>query len=149
MTDLPRAAQEVPVPRSISAIAGCHQITSFNFSVRTLLDYDATFLSDRIVSEIFINGIKAGPYSAMRIEESPRNEWERRDVIARYAPEMERGLIDEFMGLGYRRRVRELEDSLAALQMHVNRVRWWQVKRRLAHRKAQRDLAAEARWCES
>lgn len=111
-------------------------VRPFEFQIRTLLDYDVTFMQDRIHSSIFVNGQPCGVYAAARVDEQPRDQWERTEVIRRYAPELERMVVDEFMGLGYRRQVQDLQREIDALKAHINRVRWWQLRRRWAARKA-------------
>lgn len=117
------------VPKSFPP--GTSTVRPFEFAVRTLLDYDATFLTDRVHSSVFVNGKPTGVYAAVKIEESPRGEWECRQVLERYGPDLERVVVDEFMGLGYRRRVAELEAQVQHLHAHINRIRWWQLRRRL------------------
>lgn len=124
MTDLndPRKI----VPQAIQE--GAYAVRPFDFAVRTIVDYDATFLQDRVHSSIFINGQPAGVYAAARVDDRFDGPFNPAEAIARYGPDLERMVIDEFMGLGYRKRVRELEAQVARLQAHIDRPRWWQFR---------------------
>lgn len=102
-------------------------VRPFDFQVRTLVEYDMNFLTDRVRSDIFINGNPAGVYGCVRVDDSEfgsdREGLQR--AMEAYAPDLERSVIDEFMGLGYRRQVRALETELRDLKAYVNRDRWW------------------------
>lgn len=111
------------VPRAVRP--GGATVRPLEIAIRTMLDYDANYMQDRIRSEIFINGRYAGVYAATTFNEAPRDEYERRQVLECYGPELERGLVDEFMGLGYRKRVKALEEQVSRLEAHINRTRWW------------------------
>ena len=112
------------VPRAFPE--GSYAVRPFDFAVRTLVDYDANYLRDRLRSEVFINGQPAGVYSCTTIDE--RMATSPREAIERFGPDLERSVIDEFMGLGYRKQVRELEVQVARLQAHIDRPRWWQFR---------------------
>jgi len=111
------------LPRAIPP--GYGNVRPFEFAVRTLIDYDMNFMQDRIVSEIFINGQPAKVYSVARINESVGSPEEAQHVMALYGPELERAVIDQFMGLGYRQQVRDLEREVRDLKAYINRPRWF------------------------
>lgn len=106
------------------------RVTPFNFSVVTEVDYDVNFMRDRLVSRVFVNDNYAGVYSAMALGEEVSADY----ALQHFGPDIERGLVDQFMGLGYRKQVRDLQRQVADLQAHINRVRWWQIRRRWAAR---------------
>lgn len=133
------------IPRSIPE--GGAVVRPFEFQVRTLLDYDVNFLQDRVVSEVFVNGQKAGVYACARVEEYPQTASQRRHVIEKYGPDLERLVVDEFMGLGYRRQA--LEAEVATLKAYIHRERWFHflpVRRRV--RSLRERLAALVAPCE-
>lgn len=79
--------------------------------VRTTTQYDATFLQDVVVAEIFINGRSTRIQAKARVDdrEFPTAQ-SMAYVIERYGPELERMVIDEFVtGGGMRERVQFLE----------------------------------------
>lgn len=110
------------VPRAIQP--GASLVRPFEFAVRTIVDYDVNFLQDRVHSSIFVNGHPAGVYAAARVDDydGPINPAE---AIARYGPDLERMVIDEFMGLGYRKQVRALEAEVRDLKAYIHRDRWF------------------------
>lgn len=112
------------VPRNVTHAA----VKSFDFQVRTMVDYDVNFLQDRVRSEIFVNGTYCGVYAAAKVDDSFARDSDLRRAMEFYGPELERMVVDEFMGLGYRKRVRALEDEVRALKAHINRPRWWQFR---------------------
>lgn len=112
------------VPNSIPP--GSSAVRPFEFAVRTIVDYDMNFLQDRLRSDVFVNGQPAGVYACMRIDD--RLARDPREAIERFGPDLERMVVDEFMGLGYRKQVRELEVQVRALQAHIDRPRWWQLR---------------------
>lgn len=118
-------------PRNIVPIAvqeGAYAVRPFEFAVRTIVDYDVAFMQDRVHSSIFINGKPAGVYAAARVDDRFDGPFNPAEAIARYGPDLERMVIDEFMGLGYRKRVRELEREVRDLKAHIDRPRWWQFR---------------------
>lgn len=112
------------IPRAATAA----RVTPFEFQVRTLADYDVNYMRDQIRSDIFINGKPAGVYAVAVVDEAFTDCGAAglQEAILRYGPNLERTLVEEFMGLDYRRRVKALERELQALREHVNRPRWWQ-----------------------
>lgn len=106
--------------------ASVAKVSPFEFQVRTLVDYDARFLQDRLHSSIFVNGNPVGVYAAMRLGEGMADS--PRQALERFGPDLERNVVDEFMGLGYRKQVRDLEDRVNALQAFIDRPRWWQFR---------------------
>lgn len=115
------------VPRG-AAVA---TVKPFEFQVRTLVDYDVTYMQDRVRSDVFVNGKPCGVYACAVVEEffSDHGRAGLEEAMRIVGPDLERMVVDEFMGLGYRKRVRELEDKVQKLQAHINRVRWWQLRR--------------------
>ena len=114
------------------------RVKPFEFQVRTMVDYDMNFMSDRVVSEIFVNGVNTGVYATARVYESYSDygtrQYELNKMLTDYAPELERIVVDEFMGLGYRERVRALEDRVR----HLTRIRWWHFRSRWNSRKEEK-----------
>lgn len=119
----PNAPERI-VPRGVRPDSA--SVRSFEFAVRTILDYDANFLQDRLCSSIFVNGEPTGVYSCLKVDDDIARS--PAQAIERYGPALERSVVDEFMGLGYRKTVRELEARVNALQAHINRPRWWQFR---------------------
>lgn len=122
------------IPRGV-AVA---RVKSFDFQIRSMVDYDVNFLRDRVRSEIFVNGHPAGTYAVTALDANDVFGTDRaslQQALETFAPEQERGLVDEFMGLGYRKRVRALEIELKHLRDYVERDRWFHfvpVRRRYA-----------------
>lgn len=116
-------------PRSIipKAVPPHHErVTDWSFRVRTMADYDMNFLQDRLRSEVFINDQPVGVYSVMCLPDEVSTDLAA--ALHFFGPKLERNVIDEFMGLGYRRRVGELERELRELKAFVNRDHWWQFR---------------------
>lgn len=122
------------IPSGVTVAA----VKDFQFKVRLMADYDATFLQDRLRADVFVNDQPVGVYSSMRVgdEFSRYGRQGLEEAMRTFGPDLERSVADEFMGLGYRQKVRDLETQLLILEAHINRVRWWQVRRRWAARKA-------------
>lgn len=112
------------VPNGVPA--GGSRVVPFDFAVRTIMDYDVNFLQDRLHSSVFVNGKPTGVYAAMRLDDDAYRY--PQEALERYAPDLERLVVDEFMGLGYRKQVRELEVQVRALQAYIDRPRWWQFR---------------------
>lgn len=92
-----------------------------NFAVRTMVDYDMKYLRDRLRADVFIDGKPAGVYACVAGFDGLSAE----EALRTLGPEVERQVIDEFMGLGYRKRVRQLEVELRHLRAFVDRDRWF------------------------
>lgn len=126
------------IPRGATAA----RVTPWAFQVRTLVDYDVNFLQDRIVSQVFIDGQNTGVYSVAK----PFDDFENPQVLLeRYGADTERAVIDEFLGLGYRRRVVDLEREIKGLRErldHVTRIRWWQFSARYQRWMIERSIKA-------
>lgn len=103
------------------------RVTPFDLQIRTLAEYDANYLRDQIRSDLFINGHPAGIYAVAVVDDAFADLGREglEEAIRRLGPDLERMLIEEFIGHGYRRRVKVLEDELKALRDHVNRPRWF------------------------
>lgn len=119
------------VPRGAMAAT----VRSFDFEVRTMVDYDMTYLQDRVIADVFVNGKPCGIYATVRCGDHTGHPQE---LLEHFGPDLERVVVDEFMGLGYRRKVATLEAEVAALKAHINRPRWWQIRRLWAARKETR-----------
>lgn len=131
MSDL--NAYEKIVPRAIPE--GGATVKTFDFAVRTLLDYDASWMSDRVHASIFIDGKPTGIYSSKHIDEMPGSADERAGALELHGKAVERVAIDAFLDTGWReetvqlgREIRTLLERIAYLE----RVRWWQLRRRVA-----------------
>ena len=125
------------IPRGATIAA----VKSFDFQIRTMVDYDANFMRDRVRCDVFANGKPVGVYAAVAVDDRQfeASRTGLRDAMQAYGPQLERSVIDEFMGLGYRRRVQELEDQVRELQAYIHRIRWWQLRRKWQARKARSE----------
>lgn len=103
------------------------RVSAVNFRLRTIVDYDAAYLRDRVVTDLFMNDTPTGIHAIAQVDGWKVSPGQ---AIEQHGPDLERLVIEEFMGLGYRRRVEKLEAALCELQQHVDRVRWWQLRRR-------------------
>lgn len=136
MTTNPNAYEKI-VPRAIPP--GGAVVRPFEFAVRTLVDYDVNYLTDRVVSSVFVNGHPSGVYATMRIEESPTTPGDYANVLDQYGPDLERLVIDEFMGLGYRKELRAAQRQIEELQDridHLERPRWWHLRHQVGRLRA-------------
>ena len=115
------------IPRGVKP--GHAYVSPFEFAVRTMIDFDMAFLQDRVRSEVFVNGKPCGVYAAIKVDDG-QYPVSPEEALRRYGPDLERVVVDEFMGLGYRRRVQVLENELAEIKNRLAR-RWW---RRLGQR---------------
>lgn len=116
------------------------------FRIRTMVEYDPVYMQDSVRADLFMNDTPTGIYAVTRY-----GFWQGNpaDALGMFGPELERMVIGEFMGLDYRRRVGALEDQVETLQSqareatslvseltaHINRPRWWQIRRLWAARK--------------
>lgn len=110
------------IPRGVQP--GHAYVSPFEFAVRTMVEYDMNFLQDRVRAEVFANGKPVGVYALARVPDEGTYPMSPEEALRRFGPELERNVIDEFMGLGYRRRVQALENELAEIKNRLNR-RWW------------------------
>jgi hypothetical protein len=100
---------------------GTAYVKPFEFAIRVLAEYDMNLLQDRLRADVMVNGQPTGVYAMARVGDGE----DVREMLEVHGPHLERTVADEFMGLGYRRRVQALENELAALKNHINRRRWW------------------------
>jgi hypothetical protein len=96
-------------------------VKPLDFAIRVIAEYDMDFLEDRLRADVFVNGQPTGVYAMARV-----GDGDVREALERHGPHLERSVAEAFMGLGYRERVRDLENELAALKNHIHRKRWWQ-----------------------
>lgn len=105
-------------------------VRPFDFQVRTIVDYDVAFMQDRVRSDVFVNGKPVGIYAVAKVDDGFTRDGRHglQRALETYGPDLERMVADEFMGLGYRRRVQELEYQVNRLQAMIDRPRWWQFR---------------------
>lgn len=115
---------------------GAHvaQVRPLAVQVRTMVEYDAGYMRDRVRADLFFNGHQAGVYAVAMIEDSPGflgaggSAYLQR-AMEEHAPGLEQMIVDELVGHSYRRRVVDLERQVQGLHdtvAHLTRPRWWQ-----------------------
>lgn len=126
-------------------------VVPLTLDVRIRTEYDVRFMQDRIVAELFIGDEYAGAKAvAVPPETQMYDQYGRSYMIRQYAPDLTRMAVRGFIGQHQDRRteITALEGEIAGLRRHLDRmtrIRWWQLRARLAYRKAVREAAdAEA-----
>lgn len=113
--------------------------TGFNFEVRSIVDYDANYLRDRVVSRVFVNDKETGIYAAMALDDEViKSAIDVPLALERFGEDLERSVIDEFLGLRFREQVTDAHREIRKLQERINhleRTRWWHLR---VHLKAAR-----------
>lgn len=109
------------VPRGASAA----MVKPVDIQIRTIAEYDISYLRDRLRADLFINGLPAGIYAVADIsDELERPGADSLESIMRaWAPGLEQMIISEMFG---HKRHEALKAELAALRDYVERDRWFQ-----------------------
>lgn len=123
------------IPRGVSPSQAV--VRNLDFQIRTLAEYDVCFMQDRLRADLFVNGKPTGVYAiaALGEEFTRHGQYGLQRAMETFGPDLERMVVDELIGHKYRKMVDGLEAEIEALKAHVKRVRWWQVRRRLAARR--------------
>jgi hypothetical protein len=124
------------IPRNVPGL-----VVPATLDFRFLLDYDLTYMRDRLICDLFVDGMPTGIHSRAYLDDSfvrsaygsgQSKEDAVREAIARYGEDLRRGILEELVGHGYRRQVDRLQrqvDSLQAAVDHLTRPRWWHFTR--------------------
>lgn len=97
-------------------------VIPLDLQVRITTDYDIAFLEDRVVAEIFINRQPTGCRAVAKVDD---REFDYRGdglmrAMERYGPDLQRMAVEEFLGLGLRRKVDALEGQVTSLTRRVD-----------------------------
>lgn len=101
-------------------------VRPLDLQVRTIVEYDVLYMQDRVRADLFANGLPLGIYAIAAVGRD--DVMSPAEALRVFGPELERMIVEEFMGLGYRRRIKDLEDQVQRLHEDVHRERWWQFR---------------------
>jgi hypothetical protein len=121
------------VPRGVPADLA--RVTTVDFRVRCLAEYDIEYLIDRVRADLFINDQPTGIYSVVRVPENV----DVREALHTFGPSLEANVIERFVSAPARvealeARVRDLSELVDFMM----RPKWWHLRRRFRAWKAAR-----------
>lgn len=156
---MPEIRTEPPLPTLRNVAPDAQRAKHLDFSILTFVEYYPSRMQDRVVSKIYANGKATGVFASALVDDEIYNNpavttnqvaWARR-AMDHYGSLVEAAAIDEFLGMGHRQKVEDLErefrilkEHFRALQEYVDRIRWWQVRRRIAQRRHEKAMALES-----
>jgi hypothetical protein len=137
------------IPRGVSHGA----VIPLDLQCRITTDYDIRFMQDRIRADIFINGQPTGHYSQAVVDDRDFGyPGALLDAMERYAPDLQRAAIDEFVGYNLRRKVEAHEDRVAYLNHKTDSLgsasdeHWARLNSLETEVRALRAIVSRPRW---
>lgn len=104
-------------------------VRPMDLQIRYMVDYDTRYMQDRVRADIFVNGQPLGPYAVAVVDDRGTYPVHPQDAILRYAPDLERVVLNEFStALSHGRRVDDLEAVVDHLRNEIASLtsrRWW------------------------
>jgi hypothetical protein len=103
------------------------RVRMFEFAVRTIVDYDTSYMSDRLVTTTYISGVPTGHYST--VMDTSSLGLAGGGLLGEFGDMTERRVIDALLELGYEKELREREETIRHLVEFMNRPRWYHFPR--------------------